>query len=166
MDWYLHFTCIDGVHREIFQILQYLRFTQQCWWRVKCNGRSHGVNLISWHGVTFKKCWIFSSLLLHQFTWKEWARSPSSHIKQRIASRRVYILRSMFWIWSNGFVHSTAGFYGSWSPLPCSHQPAVGPVMSHINQLRTFLLYFFKILSNIILPSTITFSKWSLSFGF
>lgn len=92
-----------------------------------------------WQGVTFKEYWIFSSLLLYQFTWMGWARSHASHIKQRIASLRMCILSSMFRIWSNGVVHSTAGFNGSWSPLPCSHQPAVGPVMSHINPLHIFL---------------------------
>jgi len=46
--------------------------------------------------------------------------------------------------------------------LPCSQEPATGPILSQMNQVHTFPHYFPKIHCNITFPSTPRFSEWSL----
>jgi len=45
--------------------------------------------------------------------------------------------------------------------LPCSQKPATGPFPEPDESIHTFPPYFPKIRSNIIVPSTTRYSKWS-----
>jgi hypothetical protein len=50
--------------------------------------------------------------------------------------------------------------------LPCSQEPATGPILSEMNLLHTFPPYFPKVHSNIIFSCTCRRSTWSLPFRF